>query len=155
MGCGKSTVGALVAARRGAVFTDLDRLVEESAGSSVEEIFAVRGEAVFRELEKEMVAVALERGGVIALGGGTPMDDASWRALKARAVTVWLDAPLEQMAGRLGAGEGRPLAASGAPRELGRLYRQRRSRYADAHHRVEAGRPLEHVVEEVAWLWSE
>lgn len=154
MGCGKSTVGAMVAARSGAAFTDLDQLVEEAFGASVPEIFASRGEAEFRRMEASLVPVAIEQGGVIALGGGAPMDDDAWRELQARTVTVWLDAPLEALVARIGRGEDRPLAGAATPEELAELFTRRRGRYAEARHRVEADRPPEHVAEEVARLWS-
>ena len=51
MGCGKSSVGRLVAARLGCAFTDLDEAVEAAQGRSVARIFAEDGEAGFRAAE--------------------------------------------------------------------------------------------------------
>ena len=50
-GAGKSTVGQALADSLGASFVELDRLVEADAGMSLAEIFELRGEAEFRELE--------------------------------------------------------------------------------------------------------
>ena len=51
MGCGKSSVGRLVASRLGCAFTDLDEAVEAAQGRSVARIFAEDGEAGFRAAE--------------------------------------------------------------------------------------------------------
>ena len=53
MGCGKSTVGALLARRLGVPFLDLDTLVCDREGRSIPGIFATEGEAGFRKIEQE------------------------------------------------------------------------------------------------------
>ncbi|MGH7904710.1 MAG: shikimate kinase [Candidatus Dormibacteraceae bacterium] len=154
MGSGKSTVGERVAARAGAGFSDLDDMVVEVHGASIAEIFESAGEPAFRRLEEELLPRALERGGVIAVGGGTPMADAGWRLLRSRSLTVWLDAPLEVLLARVGEDAGRPLLRGSARSELERLLSGRRARYAEAERRVDADRPILEVVEEVVRLWS-
>lgn len=71
-GSGKSTLGRVLAAKLGYRFVDLDGLIEEYSQQSVAEIFAKRGEAAFRRLEKAQLKRALgpTRTQVIALGGG-------------------------------------------------------------------------------------
>lgn len=69
MGCGKSTVGALLAKRMGLDFVDLDKTIAEGAGRSIEQIFAADGEDCFRALEAEVLRQAL-RPAVYATGGG-------------------------------------------------------------------------------------
>ena len=58
MGSGKSSVGAILAARLGRPFVDLDAWVVEQAGRSITEIFAVEGEAGFRARERAALADA-------------------------------------------------------------------------------------------------
>ena len=52
-GAGKTTVGALLAARLGAGFTDTDAVVEAAAGKPVSDIFITDGEPEFRRLERD------------------------------------------------------------------------------------------------------
>ena len=70
MGCGKSTIGAKLAARLSVEFIDLDDCVVNLAGVTVEHIFSEQGEDAFRELESKALR-SLPNNVVCALGGGT------------------------------------------------------------------------------------
>lgn len=146
MGSGKSSVGEALARRRGARFVDLDARVAEGAGVGIPEIIATRGEAVFRELEREAALSLLEEApAVVALGGGTVADDALRRTLLGCGVVVTLHADIQTLLSRVGGGEGRPLA----PR-LAELLEHRAAAYAECHGEVDAARPIEEVVDEAA-----
>src|SRR5690349_13559912 len=56
MGTGKTTVGQLCAARLEYDFYDSDTVVEARAGCTIARFFAERGEAAFRQLEREVIA---------------------------------------------------------------------------------------------------
>src|SRR5438128_44971 len=89
MGSGKTLVGALVAERSRAPFSDLDLMVEDRAGMPIADIFAVHSEEVFRSLEKELLPRALKPGAVVALGGGVVIDDDNWALITDRNVRPW------------------------------------------------------------------
>ena len=74
MASGKTTYARNLALRKGLRFVDLDRAVEERAGCGIPELFAARGEACFRELERQLLCEMGESGDdfVMATGGGTP-----------------------------------------------------------------------------------
>lgn len=152
MGCGKSTVGRLVAEQAGAICRDLDAMVEASCGMAIADLFRSRGEAAFRALEAELLPQALEPGAVAPLGGGTPMAEANWEVIRERAVSVWLDAPLSALRARAEA-ESRPLLDGRSGDEVRALFQRRVSRYREADHRVDATRPPRQVAEEVLQLW--
>lgn len=84
-GCGKSTIGRGVAERLGLDFVDLDDVVRAAfGGKTVAEIWQTQGEAAFRAAEVDAVQQVLSVDGqVIALGGGTPMQDGAEAALLA------------------------------------------------------------------------
>lgn len=153
MASGKSTVGALVARRAGTCHRDLDAMIEAQAGMTIAELFASRGEAAFRELEAGLLPAVMEGGGVVSLGGGATLRDDSWALVRARALTVWLDAPPAVLLERAAGGEGRPLLGGRGAPHLEALLDARRPRYGEADHRVDADRPVEAVVEEVLRLW--
>lgn len=154
MGSGKTVVGALVAQRAHATFFDLDHMVEDMAGMSIAEIFATHSEQAFRALEREALPRALERGAVVALGGGVVMDDDNWTLITARAMTVYLEVPFEMLWGRIEPQRGRPLVTGRTAAEVQALYERRRARYEQAAHRVNGTREAGQVADEVLKLWS-
>jgi len=111
MGAGKTAVGRALAARRGVPFADTDALVEARAGASVREIFASRGEAAFRRLEREAVDSCAGRPAVVALGGGAICQPGAAERLAATGRIVYLRARPETLDRRVGENEERPLLA--------------------------------------------
>lgn len=138
MGSGKSTVGARVAARTGRAFVDLDQAVEAAAGRSIAEQFADDGEAAFRARELAALRSVLETEvpTVVATGGGIVTTEAARDALAERAHVVWLDAPPEVLALRVGGGDDRPLLAGDPTARLRELDAERRPLYAHLAHVV-------------------
>ena len=74
MGCGKSTVGQILAENLGFNFIDLDAYIEQKQQATISEIFNSKGEIFFRKIESEAVKQLCEQSDslVLALGGGTP-----------------------------------------------------------------------------------
>ena len=135
MAVGKSAVGRNLAKRLGRRFVDLDRLIEKSAGMKVREIFEQKGEAYFRQLEKQTLAQVLAKNGqVIATGGGVVLDDNNLALLRERTWLVALSATTETILMRVGDGATRPML-TGADRRarVEELLITRQTRYAQAH----------------------
>lgn len=152
MGAGKSCVGMAVADRLRVPFIDTDQLIAEQAGP-IERIFAERGEAHFRAIERDVVVTALSRAErlpcVLSLGGGAVTSPEVRRGLGRIAHVVWLDAPVEVLFGRASEG-GRPLATD--EERFRRLLRERTPLYeavATARVQNDGSRPLEDVIAEV------
>lgn len=134
MGTGKSSVGRRLAARLGREFVDTDALIERAAGTSIARIFADRGEAEFRALEKQAVTVAVgKEGRVIAVGGGAILDGENLAAMKAAGPVVCLTARPEIVLARVAHDTGRPLLQGPQPLETIRgLMAERADAYARA-----------------------
>ena len=115
-GAGKTTVGRVLARRLGIGFTDADALVVERAGKPISDVFLQDGEPVFRELEREVVAAALEEvDGVLALGGGAVLAAETRERLRGHRV-VHLTVGLADGLRRTGMSTARPLLAGVNPR---------------------------------------
>lgn len=128
-GAGKTTVGELVAVRLGVPFADTDRLVEAGAGSSVADLFVQRGEPEFRVLERDAVRDALTGpSGVLALGGGAPLDPVTRERL-AHVPVVFLDVSAAGAAERVGMDRSRPLLLGNVRGQLRDLLAARRPVY--------------------------
>tara|TARA_A100001391_G_scaffold133780_1_gene92785 strand:+ start:1637 stop:2176 length:540 start_codon:yes stop_codon:yes gene_type:complete len=101
-GCGKSTVAKLLAAQLNLPWTDLDDVIESTAGTSIAKIFAEEGEPGFRHRETlALQSVAQHRPSVIALGGGAILSPVNRTAIATTGWCVWLDADPAVIAERL------------------------------------------------------
>jgi len=141
MGAGKSTVGRRLAKRLGIPFVDSDVEIEEAAGSSTSELFERYGERDFRDGERRLVARLVDGTvRVIATGGGAFIDPTTRELLNDRAITVWLDAPVDVLAERTGRRNTRPLLRKGNPTAtLARLSEERQQMYEEAQIHIRSG----------------
>jgi len=141
MGAGKSKIGRRLAARLNVAFFDSDDEIEAAAGETIEEIFANRGERVFRDGERRVIARLLARPvHVLATGGGAFMDEATRRVIGRSGVSLWLRADLDVLVSRVSRRNNRPLLKSGDTRAiLGELIAQRYPVYAEANVIVDSG----------------
>ena len=110
MGCGKSTVGALLAKKTGMAFIDLDSYIEKKQGMTVSDIFEKYGEPRFREFEREAARELSQKNSmVIAAGGGTLTFQENVDTLRTSGKIILLDLPLDTVAKRLENDTTRPL----------------------------------------------
>lgn len=152
MAVGKSAVGRNLAKRLRRRFVDLDHSIEKTAGMKVKEIFAVKGELYFRELEKQILAEILKTDGqIIATGGGVITDDDNLALLRERTILVGLTASIDTLLARAGNGAKRPLLKGANRHErVAELMQQRESKYAQAHFIVDTSElTLEQVVDQI------
>lgn len=153
-GSGKTTVGRSLAARLNVALHDTDAAVEVVAGKTIADVFIDDGEPAFRALERAEVARALaQESGVLALGGGAPMDPATADALAGHRV-VMLDVGIADAAKRVGFDQSRPLLAVNPRASWVALMKERRPTYERlARHRVDtAGRTPEEIAAEIVAL---
>jgi shikimate kinase len=141
MGVGKSTVGRRLAKRLGLSFVDSDAEIEDAAGYSAAEVFERFGESDFRDGERRLVARLIEGDiRVIATGGGAYVDPRTRKLLNERAITVWLDAPVDILAERTSRRDTRAQLRNGDPKAtLQKLSAERRPSYEEAHIHVKSG----------------
>lgn len=123
MGCGKSTLGRAVSRMTGLPFIDLDTYIEGRFHRTVKEIFALKGEAGFREIESGMLReVADFEDVIVACGGGTPCFHDNMDYMNSHGITVFLDTPVPTLFSRLQRGRHkRPLIAAKTDEELRRF----------------------------------
>lgn len=119
MGVGKSSVGRRLASSLEMPFRDADDEIEAAAARSVSDIFADLGETEFRAGEHRVIKRLLDEAPmVLATGGGAFMHEGTRTLLKARAVTVWLQADLDVLAERATRRDTRPLLRGKEPRAV-------------------------------------
>ncbi len=130
-GCGKSTIGRLLADRLKRPFIDTDDVIVRRKGMPITDIFAQEGQQAFRALEKEVIRECCLRGGsVIATGGGAVIDAENTANLASNGRIYFLDRPLEQLVPT----DSRPLASDRT--KIENLYKERYGIYRAAADRI-------------------
>ena len=155
MGAGKTTIGRALSQAMGWRFEDLDDRIRAREHRSIPEIFAQSGEAEFRRSELSALRELLDevRFGpptIAALGGGAFVQKEIADLLEGSgAMTIFLDAPVEELWRRCSAEEvARPLLRQKSDFE--QLYQNRRPYYLRARLRIETGsRAIPEIVEQI------
>ncbi|MGM9588762.1 MAG: shikimate kinase [Faecousia sp.] len=126
-GCGKSTIGELLADASGKEFVDVDAEILRLAGKSIPEIFAEDGEDVFRQWETQVLdALGKQSGLVIATGGGCVTKQRNYPLLHQNGTIVWLQRALDALPT-----DGRPLSQSTRMQEMYRIRKPFYEAFAD------------------------
>lgn len=140
-GAGKSTLGSQLAAERGVPFVELDREIEREAGTSMNEILLLHGQAGYRRYERRALFRIAEdhaEGVVMTTGGSIVSERETFDLLQSRFYCVWLKAsPEEHMARVVAQGDMRPFdatqgASNEAMEDIRRILSSRESLYARA-----------------------
>jgi XRE family aerobic/anaerobic benzoate catabolism transcriptional regulator len=139
-GAGKTTIGRKLAARLRRQFTELDALIEDTAGLTLPNIFEVHGESYYRQLEREVLESFLsgKTTAVLATGGGLVTNEDTYAFLRNNCVTIWLKAHPQDHWSRVLAQDPRPMAGDpNAMQNLQAILRRREPLYALADFAVD------------------
>jgi shikimate kinase len=161
-GGGKTTVGRLLAELLTFSFVDADAEFESRAGTSIANVFAAEGEAVFRRLESELLTeLAFRDRHVISCGGGAVLRRENRELLRSTGYCVWLTADLVTLCERL---KHDPTTAARRPaltelpafEEMQRILCEREPLYREVAHLTVAtdGMSPESVVSAILSAWS-
>ncbi len=137
-GCGKTTVGRMLATHTGRAFADMDKEVEKLAKKSIPTIFAQEGESRFRDWETETLELCGKNSGlVIATGGGCVTMERNYPILHQNGTIFWLQRSVDSLPI-----DGRPLSIK---HDLHQMYAARKPLYAQfADHIIDSnGTPAE------------
>lgn len=130
MGCGKTTVGQMLAHQLSRPFHDLDDAVTAAAGKSIPHIFKEDGEQVFRRYEREVLKT-LPLNTIVALGGGAFIQEEIRRYISSVGLAIYLDWPFQVLLDRVSGDANRPLARD--PKAMETLFNKRRPIYEGAN----------------------
>jgi XRE family aerobic/anaerobic benzoate catabolism transcriptional regulator len=148
-GAGKSTLGAALAERLEMPFLELDRLIEQASGLTLDLIFDFRGQSGFRQLERQCLEDVIQRYPrfVMATGGSLVSEPGTFERLLSSCFTVWVrTSPEEHMQRVIAQGDMRPMANNrDAMSDLKRILAEREALYSKADIQVETSR---HTFEE-------
>ena len=121
-GCGKSTIGRLIAEKTGKVFVDTDAEIEKLAQKTIPQIFSEDGEEVFRTWETQVLeTIGKQSNLVIATGGGCVTKQQNYPLLHQNGTILWLQRNVDLLATA-----GRPLSVRS---NLQTMYNARKDLY--------------------------
>lgn len=131
MGCGKTTIGRIIARNNKMLYIDLDSYIEKKAGKTIPEIFEQDGEKAFRELETRYIAeISSETSStVIACGGGAMLNPENAEIAKSAGEVVFLNLPFETCYKRIAGDRNRPIVVRNTKKQLHEIYDNRFSVY--------------------------
>ncbi len=120
MGSGKTTIGKLLSKKLGLQFVDLDLFIENRYRKSVTQLFAEKGESVFREIEhKTLVEISEFENIVVSTGGGTPCFYDNMSLMNQSGITIYLKVSENELSKRLAIiKQNRPLVKNKNKEEL-------------------------------------
>ena len=152
MGAGKSTIGRRLATRLRLPFTDADTEIEAAAGMSIPDIFESHGEPHFRDGEARVIARLLDHGPIVlATGGGAFMREETRDRIRAKAISIWLQADADVIMRRVRRRADRPLLQTADPEAtVDRLLERARAGLSERGPHRYASRDVPHdrIVEE-------
>jgi len=131
MGCGKTTVGRMLAQATGRNFIDTDQLIEKQTGMSIFELITNKGEDYFRKVEKDTIlSLSPKDSSIVATGGGAVMDDDVFLFLKNIGKIIYLKASPVVLFMRTANVDNRPLLKGGNRLDIiQNLLKRRETRY--------------------------
>ena len=129
MGAGKSTIARNLAPD----FVDMDTMLEERLGMSIARFFEEKGEAVFRQVEEEVLADLLKTDKVISTGGGIVISPRNRDLLKQNPENIYLKADFETLYQRISADKDnqRPLFLNNSKEDLAAIFKERQDWYEE------------------------
>jgi shikimate kinase len=103
MGCGKSYYSKIIGREMNRPVFDLDNIIEDLEGENIHDLFYGKGEEYFRELEHSVLKdlIKVNKGYIIACGGGTPCYKNNMEAMNENGSTIYLKASKEYLYDRL------------------------------------------------------
>lgn len=118
MGAGKTSLGRRLAQVLGRKFIDSDIEIEKASAMSIADFFKKHGEAEFRKGETRVISRILkEKNTVIGTGGGAFMNEKTRAKIKAKTLSIWINADFEVLFERISRRPSRPLMQTENPRE--------------------------------------
>jgi shikimate kinase len=138
MGVGKSTIGKILAKQLNYKFVDVDKLIENKEGSTINYIFKNKSESYFRKIENDITLAELKKyKSVISLGGGAFLNDAIRKSAKKLSASFWLDVPINSLIKRLKKNNKRPLLLKkNTIEEIKKIYFNRKKIYNEADYKI-------------------
>lgn len=133
MGAGKSTIGSLISKKLNMKFIDTDKVIENDINMTISDIFENKGEIFFRNMEQKVIVNLLDTPNVvIALGGGSFLNEAIRKIIILKHHSFWLNWETATLLNRIKKNKKRPIAFNSSNINLISLIEKRAKKYSKA-----------------------
>jgi shikimate kinase len=139
MGAGKTTIGKMLSQKLETEYVDIDTLIERESKKTINKIFEMYGEVLFRKLEaKAIKKISKYSNQIISTGGGAVETPENLENFKKNSILVYLYAPPEELYKRIKDDHNRPLLKTGNPLQtMQKLFKKRQDFYNQADIKIE------------------
>lgn len=152
MGCGKTTIGNILAKRLDMKIIDVDTYIEEKQGCKIADLFS-QSEEYFRDIEENTIAEISEMEGyIISTGGGAVKRGSNIERLKQKGVVFFIDRPIQSIISDIDTGH-RPLLKNG-PEALISIFNSRYALYNDYADYVIKNDFVDNTVDMILEIWK-
>ncbi|MBU1862159.1 MAG: shikimate kinase [Candidatus Omnitrophica bacterium] len=155
MGSGKSAVAKLLTERLKRTIVDVDALIVQHEGKSINDIFSKNGETYFRDIEKKILEKVVEqKNSIVATGGGIILAKENRDRMKHDGVVVYLKTSVDTLCKRLTRAKDRPLLqGQSLQKKIDDLLKQRSKFYEEADYTIDTtDKTPQKVVEKIVAL---
>lgn len=138
MGSGKSSIGSMVSKKLNLNFFDIDQLIENDQKMKISNIFEIKGESFFRNIEKNItLSILKSKKGVVALGGGAFINRTIKNEVLKNHLSFWLNWNIDTLVNRIKNSKKRPLAINSSKNELIGIIKKRSVIYSKALYKID------------------
>jgi shikimate kinase len=137
MGSGKTSIGLIVSKKLNLDFFDIDQEIEKDTGMKIFEIFEIKGENFFREIEEKITLNVLKkRKCVVSLGGGAFLNKNIKKEILENHISIWLNWDIKTLISRINNNKKRPIAFNATKNELIDIIKKRSIIYSKALYKI-------------------
>ena len=138
MGSGKSSIGQIISSKLNINFTDIDNEIEKELGINIKDIFKLKGEKYFRDIEEKITLKKLKiENQVVSIGGGAFLNKKIKETILKNHISFWLNWSPKTLINRIIGSKKRPLAFHSNKNELMELIKKRSIIYSKALYKIE------------------
>ncbi len=153
MCAGKTTIGTLLAEKLSYEFVDTDSYIEKLENKKIEDIFTLKGEPYFRDLEIKALRELSKENRVISTGGGLGANEKALEFMKEKGLVVYLQTEFDTFYQRCKNLPNRPILKK-SYEELKKIFEERKNIYQKANIILDANKEPPKIVEELISLWK-
>ena len=142
MGSGKTSIGKLTSKKLKLDFYDIDELIEIKLKKKISEIFTLKGEKFFRNIEEKITLKILKQKQkvVVSLGGGAFLNKNIQKEILNNHISFWLNCDDKTLIRRIKNSHKRPIASNLSNHELSNLIKKRSNIYTKALYKIDCGK---------------